>query len=387
MADERIRVLGLHHFRRARQRCVGVTLGADGEHRWGCGQFLRACRNPRRADLGRRPLVPLDLQLAARRLGGPPVIRDDRDAAMQAEHLVRAFDHEGLAHARQRANLVQVGRLDLAGKDRALLVRRPQHPRQREIDAEQRLARDDERVVHAADRRADDAVLGGGLHRNGLQVGHRHRGERRRQGSVPEGAVGRRVTHSAVRGRALGGGHAPTRGGRRDEHLSSRRADTPERLPVGRRRGAAARSLRPIGRLVEARLLDRHLCPVDVEFLRNQHRQHRLDALADLRVLGHDGDAAIGSHLDERGRRERWRRRSPGRRRLASGDQVLGVEGKHDAPASERRDAQEGAASDLSGHGGSHRRTSCWPARPALGAVGLPLPVAAAFLIASRMRR
>ena len=39
--------------------------------------------------------------------------------------------------------------------------------------------------------------------------------------------------------------------------------------------------------------------PCDVQFLGDQHGQHRPDALADLGVLGDDGDRAVGGDLDE----------------------------------------------------------------------------------------
>ena len=129
------------------------------------------------------------------------------------------------------------------------------------------------------------------------------------------------------------------------------------------------------------------LRPVDVQLLGDQHRQHRLDALADLRVLGDDGDAAIGGDRDERGRCERRRRRGARRLRLLrprTGPRHAEASmTPPPASAETRRNARRVTSPD---DGGRHRRTSCWPARPALGAV-LPPPFAAAFLIASRMRR
>jgi len=49
---------------------------------------------------------------------------------------------------------------------------------------------------------------------------------------------------------------------------------------------------------IERRLLDAHVSPIDVELLGDDHRQHRLDALADLRVLRHDGDDAVRCDAD-----------------------------------------------------------------------------------------
>ena len=63
--------------------------------------------------------------------------------------------------------------------------------------------------------------------------------------------------------------------------------------------GAASSGRRCVGRLaavlggVHVALHDAHVLPVDVEFLGDQHRQRGLDALADLGVLGGDGDLAV----------------------------------------------------------------------------------------------
>ena len=172
---------------------------------------------------------------------------------------------------------------------------------------------DNLRVVDAADGRADDAVLGGVFQRDRVQTGRRLVDQRSCQRAVSDGALRRGMAHRAGRGGALGDRDSPLCRGRRDEHLPARRADPTHRLPVEGRRVAAARPLHAVGRRVEVGLLDGHLRPVDVEFLGDQHGQHRLDALPDLRVLGHDGDAAVGRHLDERPRDEvRGRRASAG---------------------------------------------------------------------------
>ena len=52
------------------------------------------------------------------------------------------------------------------------------------------------------------------------------------------------------------------------------------------------------------RLLDAHVLPLDVELLGDQHREHRLHALPDLRILGDDRDDAVRRDADERVRRE-----------------------------------------------------------------------------------
>ena len=93
--------------------------------------------------------------------------------------------------------------------------------------------------------------------------------------------------HSDVR-------HAPRLRRGRDEHLADRRADLAQRIPVGRRRRAAAGVLPAVLRLVEIGLLDPDALPLDVELVGDDHRQRGLDALPDLRVLRDDGDDVVG---------------------------------------------------------------------------------------------
>ena len=83
------------------------------------------------------------------RLRLPPAVGDDRDAADAGRCSSDAVDDERVPDAGQRLDLVQVGADDLAAEHRALLVHRLQHARQREVDAEQRLAGDDRQVVDA----------------------------------------------------------------------------------------------------------------------------------------------------------------------------------------------------------------------------------------------
>lgn len=50
-------------------------------------------------------------------------------------------------------------------------------------------------------------------------------------------------------------------------------------------------------------MLDLHVFPINIEFFRDQHGQHRLDALANLGILGHDRHNAVRRDADEAGRR------------------------------------------------------------------------------------
>ena len=96
--------------------------------------------------------------------------------------------------------------------------------------------------------------------------------------------------------------HAPRLRGGGDEHLPRGGAALAQRIPVDRRRGAAAGALDAEALFVERRVLDRDVLPIDVEFVRDDHRQVDLRALAALRVLAEDRDRAVGIDLEERPR-------------------------------------------------------------------------------------
>jgi hypothetical protein len=49
---------------------------------------------------------------------------------------------------------------------------------------------------------------------------------------------------------------------------------------------------------IEPALLHPDLLPIDVQLFRDQHRQHRLDALPDLGILPHDRHHAVRHDLD-----------------------------------------------------------------------------------------
>jgi hypothetical protein len=112
----------------------------------------------------------------------------------------------------------------------------------------------------------------------------------------------------------LGFGDGPGLCGSGDEHLAARSTDAAQRIPVDRRGRAAASALSAIFGFVEVGLLDSNRFPIDVEFIGDDHRQAGLYALANLGILTHDGDGAVGSYADEgewkerRGRRLRRRR-------------------------------------------------------------------------------
>ena len=211
----------------------------------------------------------------------------------------------------------------------------------------------------------------GVLEFDGPEIRRRHRERLVGELAVADRSLGRGVEHFAGRRRELGFGHVPRRRGGRDQHLPRGRADLAHRRVVAGHRGAAAGRLRAVLR-IEIALLDLDGLPVDVELFSDQHRQRRLDALADFRILADDGDRAVTRDLDERVRHERRRWRAAAL--SEQGAHGLDVGGDDEAAAGERADSEERAAIE---NGGAHK-------------VSLPLP-AAALLAArrtpSRIRR
>jgi len=125
------------------------------------------------------------------------------------------------------------------------------------------------------------------------------RGRFRDQLAIAERTPGFLIMDNARFGVAFGRGHVPDLRGGGDEHLPPGGADAAQRIVVERRRHAAARELLPVLGLVERRLFDPHILPFDVEFLGDHHRQHRLDALANLGIFRHDRHDAVGGDADE----------------------------------------------------------------------------------------
>ena len=105
--------------------------------------------------------------------------------------------------------------------------------------------------------------------------------------------------HDAARlRRQLRRRHAPVLRCRAHEHRSSGGTHLSHRQPIHRRRHAAAGELPEVLLVVEVGLLDLDALPIGVQFLSDEHRKHRLDALADLWVLGHDRHGAVRSDAE-----------------------------------------------------------------------------------------
>ena len=239
----------------------------------------------------------------------PPGVGHNGDAGLHARlgrrvgrELDGAVDHQHLAHARHLLYLVEVGGFDFAAKDRALLDRGVEHARQRDIDAEERLAADDGVGVDAGLRLANDGVVFRVFERDLVEHRAGKRGGFAGELSIGEGFAGGLVQHAAGLSRALGEGNSPSCRSRGYEHLAAGRSYAAQRIPGLGSGGAAAGGLAAVGGLVEVSLLHTDVLPVDIELFGDEHGQLGLDALAHFGSAGFDGDGAVGGDFDEGGR-------------------------------------------------------------------------------------
>jgi hypothetical protein len=142
------------------------------------------------------------------------------------------------------------------------------------------------------------------------------------------------------------------RGRGRNHQRTPRGANVAHGHVVLRDRGAAAfvlADVRDAGVVavfrIEVALFDLDLFPVDVELVRDKHRQRVLDALACFRVLGHDRERVVDVHLDVRARVERrgWRSGAA----LLREEIGVAVEADQDAAAGKRADFDKGSTIEL----------------------------------------
>ena len=157
-----------------------------------------------------------------------------------------------------------------------------------------------------------------------------HGGQLVCQLAIAERSFRRLMNHLSGRRRQLRLRNAPRLGGGRDHHRARGRADLAHWIPRLRDRGAAAGRLVRIFRGVEIRLFHPHIFPIDVQFVSNDHGKGSLHSLADLRILRHDCDNAVGTDANKRvGNRNYARRRS------LSKDRGLEVEAEQHAAAAD----------------------------------------------------
>ena len=299
MGEEGIEIGRLDHVRRAAQRLVDVAGGLEALGRAVLGEGHRLLGEALAA-LGRgRALVPGDLKRLARPIHPPPIVAHNRDAAEQPGQVVAAVDHEGLLHSGLFLDLVEVGARDLAAEHRAFDVDRVQHARNRDVDAEQRLAAHDPGAVDPAHGLADNDVVLGVFQRDLVRVGNRQQRRLRHKVAIAQLPSARGVDHHALARGALGDRDAPTLCRRRNQHSPRGGAGPAQRIPVHRRRQAAPGELRAVFQRVQRCVLDPHAGPIAIELLGDQHRQHGLHALADFRILGKDGHHPVRRDADE----------------------------------------------------------------------------------------
>jgi hypothetical protein len=192
--------------------------------------------------------------------------------------------------------------LTLPPKTGHFSIDRVEHARQRDIDAEERLAGDDGVGVNAGLGLANDGVVFRVFERDLVEDRAGQRGGFGGQLSISEGFAGGLVQDAAGLGAALGEGNSPDCRSRGYEHLAAGRSYAAQRIPGLGSGGAAAGGLAAVGGLVEVSLLHADALPVDVELFGDEHGQLGLDALAHFGSAGLDGDGAVGGDFDEGGR-------------------------------------------------------------------------------------
>jgi len=246
-----------------------------------------------------RARVPFNGELLAGLLRRPPAVSDNRQGIELALRHEAGVNRHHRDHALHRLHRLVVERGDGALKHRTGLERGMDHSRKLGIDAEQGLTADNGRRIDPAPRSTDDLEGIVRLERHGVQRGGRDlRGDRSQRG-ISRRPPGRRVPdHSAACGQRRRLYNPLARRGH-DEHRPGSCTSLPHRQPVRRRGAASTRTLPAVLLLVGQRLLDVDLLPVNVEFLGDKHRQHRLHALPDFGILGTDDDAVVGIDADE----------------------------------------------------------------------------------------
>ena len=256
---------------------VGVVLGLRelGEDRLG-------------AHVGVRSRVPGDLEGIARLhrglVGGGHHRHQlrQRDRCDVALHPLRP----AVVHGGARGALSH-GRIGHLGVD---------HVRQERVHAEFRLAGDLVGDVEPGDPLAHDAIVGGLLERDLLQLVLGERLRDRNLGddlTVSQRAAGRHVPDHAPLGDAVGRAHVPRFRGCVDQRQARGGAGARQRVERPVHRPAPAGEHEPVLGIVDG-VIDANVLPVRLELLGHDLRQRGADTLPHLGLRDVHGDEAVG---------------------------------------------------------------------------------------------
>src|SRR5262249_25847774 len=127
-------------------------------------------------------------------------------------------------------------------------------------------------------------------------------------------------------------------------------AATAQRIPVDRGGRAAAGALWAKFCFVEVGLFDANVLPIDIEFVGENHREVRFDAVARFGILAQDGDGAVGRDSEKSERGEgRLRSCGCGRALREGRSERSRVKREEYAASGKRTDFQEFTAGKKSG--------------------------------------
>jgi hypothetical protein len=309
MRDEGHAVLALDRLRRCRHRGIEVALVQD-DLAVALQHLLVLLPEAFAAVVRIRASFPLDVERRAPLHRGPRRGCNDGHAARENDVGFAERGALDLEHVQHAVNLARPGVIERPyarienGRTRNDGI---SHVGLDGVDTVTRLARHDVARVDRLAAGADDPVVVPILERRRVL---RRRQCCRRNDELTVGDLGilRRAYDPARPRVALRRVHAEPVRGRTDELAARIRAHLAHQLPVVCQAGAAADPLaaavlplEAVRRLddAERHLFDAHLVPLDVEFLGNHHRHRRAQALAYLRILASDHDAAIGIDLYE----------------------------------------------------------------------------------------
>ena len=190
---------------------------------------------------------------------------------------------------------------------------------------------------------AQQLVLGAGLQLQRRHIGHRHL--RRRVGHL---AITRALAvlgmEHGVRSRDRLRLDVPFLGGGGDQHRLGARARLAQLIPGARDRGRTAAALIAIDFGIEVRLLDHDMVPVGVQLLGDDQAERGLDALADFRRLGIDGDLVVRRDADKSVDALVLAGFGGGLRHLGGGLRVWHMKADHQPGARRARQFQKAAA-------------------------------------------